>query len=72
MRVVDIEGRFVGFVKELQNQDSIVRRPAQEDLRVPAGAYRMSSDHVALTLPQGRVDRTSWENRYRRGEPKWP
>jgi hypothetical protein len=50
MRVVDAEGRFVGFVREIAGQNLVIGRPAAADIQVPMATCQMSADWVKLSL----------------------
>jgi hypothetical protein len=66
MRVVDAEGRFVGFVREIAGENLVIGRPSASDIEVPMAACEMSADKVKLNLDgpevaqMGQKDQDDW------------
>ncbi len=56
MKVVDAEGRFVGFVKDIVGQKLLIGRPAQPDVEVPMASCKMSENEVRLPGSGSQVD----------------
>ncbi len=56
MRVVDREGRFVGFVREIVGQNLLIGRPAAHDIEVPLASCRISEDEVKLHVSGSQLD----------------
>ena len=51
MKVIDADGRFVGFVKQIQDQKLVIGRPSAADIQVPMAVCQMSTDKVKLNVP---------------------
>ncbi len=57
MRVVDAEGRFVGFVKDIVGQNLLIGRPMARDVVVPMASCNMSEDEVQLHASAGQIEK---------------
>jgi hypothetical protein len=55
MRVVDAEGRFVGFVKEIAGQNLVIGRPSASEIQIPIVDCEMTTDKVRLSLTAQEV-----------------
>jgi hypothetical protein len=66
MRVLDAEGRFVGFAKEIENQMLVIGRPSAGDIEVPLGACHMCVDRVELSLLAHEIEQVG-----RPGQVQW-
>ncbi len=56
MRVVDAEGQFVGFVKDIVGQNLVIGRPGAPDIEVPMVSCRMLADEVELPTSASQTD----------------
>ncbi len=56
MRVVDADGKFVGFVKDIVGQKLLILRPGAHDIEVPMTSCRMAENEVALHVPESQID----------------
>ncbi len=56
MRVVDAEGQFVGFVKDIVGQNLLIGRPLAQDIEVPIASCRMSGDEVELHMSKSQIE----------------
>ncbi len=67
MRVVDAEGQFVGFVREIAGLNLVISRPSASDIDVAMTDCQMSTDRVKLSLNgdevarMGRKVRDEWD-----------
>ena len=50
MRVVDVDGEFVGFVRQIVNQQLIIGRPSASDAHVSMAACQITADRVKLHI----------------------
>ncbi len=57
MRVVDAEGQFVGFVKDIVGQKLLIGRPAAQDIEVPMASCKMSEDEVQLHASGSQIEK---------------
>ncbi len=57
MRVVDAEGQFVGFVKDIVGQKLLIGRPMAQDVEVAMAACKMSEDEVQLHASAGQIEK---------------
>ena len=63
MKVIGIEGRHVGFVKEIEGDHLVIGRPAATDIRVPLTDCRITPDNVVkLNIPANQIDGSEWAN----------
>ncbi len=56
MRVIDAEGQFVGFVKDIVGQNLLIGRPMARDVEVPLASCKMSEDEVQLQVSASQVE----------------
>ncbi len=62
MRVVDVEGKFVGFVKEVVGENLVIVRPMEADVRVSMADCRMSSELIELNLSADEIAKMGGHN----------
>jgi len=61
MEVMGSDGKRIGTVGQVRDQDFIVERPMQRDVPVPFSALKeVADDRATLNVPSDRVDDTSW------------
>ncbi len=56
MRVVDANGRFVGFVREIVGQNLVIGRPAAADIEVPMATCQLGTETAQLNVPADEID----------------
>ncbi len=61
MDVVGSDGKSVGTVKEVRDNDFLVDRPMAHDVYVPFSACNATNGQVRLNVRAGDVDKQGWE-----------
>ncbi len=60
MRVVDAEGQFVGFVKEIKGQDLVIGRPSACDMSTEGVKLSLDAHEVARMGQRAQDNNWGW------------